>query len=63
MRRRHGIRRRRVVCPECEGEFTISWRVGVRHFRAPRERCPDCGYVGRRGEFESAFKNLRGECA
>lgn len=52
MKRRTGIRRATVVCPECGHEFRIQWNSDIRRFQAKQYRCPECEFVGRRGAFD-----------
>lgn len=55
-KRRGGIARVRVACPECGEVFTITYRRGLRRFRAKMHRCPECGFVGRRGAFDDPYR-------
>lgn len=50
--RRGGIVRRWVECPECGERFYITWRLGVKRFKAKLHGCPNCDFVGRRGQFD-----------
>ena len=48
---------RKITCPRCHAEFPVDWKASQ---NAKMLRCPDCGFSGRRGEFELSAE-IRGD--
>lgn len=53
-RKRHGeFVSVEVMCPECNTDRFIKWRKGVKRFKSRKYQCDYCGFLGRRGEWDS----------
>lgn len=45
--------RAEAQCPECRTDRILKWRKGVKRFNARKYKCQYCGFIGRRGEWDT----------